>query len=509
MTHQTQTMGKITSVLRVVMLVGVVCIIFLAANFALTVTAVVSNKDVYVNSGKGLVDSSGHELSVRVSSSKMTIYDFPYQGLDNIVKSDAIVVKSGGDKLVLYPGSFEFRAAEYGYELHMTAVDGTTVTWGPPSRFGVDGQLLEPLRATGGRFINIKRPNGEVHVNKQGEGRRLPGLPDGVAYGPSTAKGIQHMTAHCSATINNGDSHYAKVRGWSASSKTTASIGVYLPATTLAVENAVDTPLCQALAGKGMNCFIVEYENLEYFHDDDGFVERATSIGTCIDEICGTAGAGDCAKGLGVWGFSQGGQFAFVVGDYVTWTNNPVTAALSFSGSVHYSQTGWYATHPFAVWNHNTRDDQWASMSPHMAKTARERRRLIMGAHDDVMGGTSVFLSVGQGSTAHVVWGAQHVTGLEDTDCDSTKGFAEGGHGALSCLQGADKNQWGYLLVKASDWGGTFAGHEWFCTHERDDPATGGVTGLQSAFSNPKATGEWALHPNLDWFKTTAENNGH
>jgi len=501
MQNQSQTMGKITSVLRVVMMVGVICVVFLAANFALTVTAVVSNKDVYVNSGN-LVTSSGDRLAVKVAVEQSTIYEFPHQKLETVVKTEGIVVRSGDDKLVLYPAMFEYRKVGSFYELHMQAVDGTTVMWGPPSSFTADGSLArqEGVKPS----IRIRRPDGQTHTNIKGEGRRLPSLPDGIVFGDG-ADGHAHMQAHCSERIANGGfrRHNVAVTGWAALNSggdhdTTAQVAIYLPATGLDVENVVDTPMCQAMADKGVNTFIIEYYNKAYFHTDRAFRNKADELGTCINEVCGTTGAGNCALGVGIFGFSQGGQLAFCVPDYA----EHVTAVLSFSGSVHYGNTDSDRNQDDGY----TRTSQWQTMSAKMSAVGASHRRLIMGATDAVMGSSGSFAGAGQGDMCNVVWGAQHVTGLDAADCGGGGPYGCGKTGPLHCIQ-ADGS--GYYIVRTSDWGGSFSGHEWFCTHENDDPSSGEITGLQTAFTNPDETADWGLSVNLNWLKTSATGAGH
>jgi len=500
MQNQSQTMGKITSVLRVVMMVGVICVVFLAANFALTVTAVVSNKDVYVNSGN-LVTSSGDPLKVKVAMAQSTIYEFPHQKLESVVKTEAIAVRFGDDKLVLYPGMFEYRKVGSFYELHMQAVDGTTITWGPPSSFSADGSLTRQEDAT--PSIRIRRPDGQVHTNIKGEGRRLPSLPDGIAFGDAQ-NGISHAVAHCSARIKNGrwTKHNVLVTGWAATDAQgdhdqAAQVAIYLPATGLEVENVVDTPMCQAMAGKGVNTYIVEYYNQAYFHDDTGFTNRAGELGTCINEICGTTGSGDCLLGVGIFGFSQGGQLAFCVPDYA----EHITAALSFSGSIHYGNSGhdWNKAAGF------TKNSQWNTMSAHMSAVGKSHRRLIMGATDGVMG-SSGSESAGGGEARNIVWGAQRVSGRSDVDCTGTGPYASGATGKMHCIQ-TDGS--GYYIVQATDFGGTFSGHEWFCAHQNDDPIHGVISGLQAFFTNEAETAVWGLHSNLNWLKTAATGSGH
>merc|ERR1712013_303148 len=208
-----------------------------------------------------------------------------------------------------------------------------------------------------------------------------------------------------------------------------------------------------------------EYKNREYFHDDAGFTSRARELGTCIDEICGTTGAGNCGLGVGIFGFSQGGQLAFCVPDYA----QHLTAVLSFSGSIHYGNSHRDADHDDGY----TKNNQWATLSAHMSVVGASHRRLIMGATDGVMGSSGSTETVGGGDASNIVWGAQHVTGRDDADCPPGGPYASVKAGKLHCI-----------LADGSGY------------YENDDPIHGGITGLQSAFTNPTETEDWGLHTN-------------
>jgi len=506
LTSQAHVGKKITSVIRIVLVSAVICVVFLGANFALTVTAVVSNKDVYVSSSKGLVDGNGEQLSVAVAQQAHSIFDLPYQHPRVLVDTDAVIVPDGENMMILYPASFEYSRVEEGYQLKMKANDGTTLTWGPPTMLTPTGALTKPSGTTS---IQVTRADGTSTRKTAGppQTRRLPSWYETTVHHAGSSWGkanpIYNGAAYEMGCTTNVKGHQQRAYGFHPDGDNLVPFAVYLCGTGMSMAmsmgggNPVATGMITQMADRGFMAANLEYDN-DHFpqqcvsSDGDriGWQAKAQEVGDCIHTICINENVLDCNLGVAVYGWSQGGILALLAHD----KNTIIQAALSFDGTVQnmdssYDET-WNADHDAQHQLHMK-----AEMTNCYAQSTldKSKRRILVADQDGIMGG-SVKGQVSGGSAAENIHNAAIAAKrLGDTDCNG--GSYEGVYNCLN--KGA-----GYYVVTHQETQLTM-GHDWFAVASR-----WGYSGLQSTFTDD-TTHEWGAQKTFDWLSLNAKTGGH
>jgi len=472
LTSQNEIGRKVTSIIRVILVCALVCAIFLGANFALTVTAVVSNKDVYVGDGKRLVTSTGNHLEVDVAEREVDIYDFPYQNIRLFAETRVLIVPSGTDTLVLFPSMFSFRQTEHdGVELQMKSADGTTVTWGPPSPMALNGQLSAPM---GSKYITVTKPGGDEVRTPQTDGRRLGGKGGSAITKASSVSGIAEE--HCAFT-NTWTGEAARVHGYTPTGEAGPfPMSVYLSGTGRAFDDVFGIAFTREMAYRHFASVHIEYTAKWYPPTCWAWHNKAQHISNCINWLCNDNYI-NCDLGVAVLGWSQGGQEANLVGDW----NEKVTASLSFSGTIN-----------------NSPADRKSAQTTCFANLGleKDRRRILIGEHDGYMGdqGEADLGSYSRGNPDDVIANALTVSGYAASDCTTT----------YHCLQ-ADGS--GYYVVSFADdlksvkgpWDCS-ACHWWFGGDLEDHSDFSGFT---TTFKDSNAV--WGLNANMNWLANRAK----
>jgi len=511
------TIGKkITSMMRLVVVTALVLMVFLGANFALTVTAVVSNKDVYVNSANGLVDSKGQRLSVTVEEFADSIYDLPYQTARAIADTTILSVADGENRLLLIPSMFEFARGEGGYALSMYTAEGTKVVWGPATDMTSSGVLLRPPIQK--QFVSITRADGRTSKTVRGQSRRMAGFRDEALH--KTNYGGRVIWYHdkatsitCSSALANSDDGYQHAYGFKPQTIPADGLplAVYLCGTGQPLVNQGNwgNPLASAMLWKmadlGFFAVNMEYDNHRFAMVCDrdrapiGWSQKATTIGTCISEICNVK-QGDpdtkCSKGVAMYGWSQGGVLALMAHH----SSSLVTAALSFDGTIQNFDSHWDDIH-----DKDMISEMESCYSTMLQGFPTTSRRVLIGATDGIMGGNGETDSgtYGLGDAQKNAGHAAYVTGA---NCPS----ATPGEVEMHCLSATGS---GYYVVTVDDVGhdsdlAAFLGHWWFATSHTRHDGTFQYNGFQPDFDDETNDAAWGANANFGWLSNTATGTG-
>jgi len=476
-----------------------VCIAFLGANFALTVTAVVSNKDVYVSSGKQMVGSDGHSLQVDVAENSADIFDFPYSDIQTIASAEVLRVTIGDDTVVMFPSMFEFQKRDLGFEMVMRSADGTSLTWGPPSTWKSEGGLMSPI---GKQSLTLKDASGSTRVafKENPEGRKL---------GPKHHGAVIHRSAnhhafdgHCNHLWHGWPQrggHLALLKGYVPDHGATDSVplSVYLAGTTMdfATHSTLGDNMALQMVARGFAAIRIEYNNPTYPGNCDIWETKARRIAGCVSQLCYHHSDNiDCSLGLAMFGWSQGGTLSQIVGNYNH--DYTVSAALSFGGI--------FDNHPTS-----TKNAMVACLVPKLGTPPKERRRILIGEHDTPAGGQGEHLheppewSAGQASV--VIENAKTLMQYDDFDDLSCPGdtmvcLTDDGAGYVVVSWEHDLNQVETFTPQNCD-----ACHWWFGKGQ-SGYRTIHFDGFSDAFSSTTNKAEWGAQANFDWLALTASD---
>jgi len=495
MTSQSQTASRIKAVGRIIMVAALVCTLLLGANFALTVTAVVSNKDVYVNTNsKSLVDPNGEKISVDVTETITSAFDVPYQHMRAIANTQVITVPNGEDTLILKPSMFQYaKVQQHGYELSMKTADGTTLTWGPPTKFGSDGVLMK--LAVGEKSISITTADGKKTKVTAGEGRRLPDYMSAASSWGGDYKG-HDIDIGCARNIHGTSTwttHQQQVYGYTPDTGTAPwPLAIYLAGTNSAMHNSMADMQVHAMKDLGWVAVQIEYDDQSFkwiCGDPDvgsGWRGAAKEVADCLDEICAheTSYIG-CGSGVAVYGWSQGGILSLFVG----FANAKVTAVLSFDGTILNSDGRWDR------WHHTTNAAVMETCFTDHQTPGNTRNRIIVAAKDGYMGGDgSVNAHPPVYGTGDPADNAANAATASGHSCKAADGSDE-----MTCL---DSYGAGYVVVTEADSKISFLGHWWFA----DADENGLFTGWNAKFK--KGKGEWGKAKTFGFLDTRGKQTG-
>jgi len=476
--------SRIKAVGRITLVAALVCTLLLGANFALTVTAVVSNKDVYVNTDlKGLVTANGERISVDVTERITSVFEVPYQHMRVIANTQMITIPRGEDILILKPSMFQFSKVQHGYELSMKTADGTTLTWGPPTQFGSNGVLTKAAIAE--RSISITMATGEITKMTGDEGRRLPEYTSSASSWGSD-KHDHDVNIGCSQNVKGNSlwgNHQQVVHGYTPHKHGDGPwpLAVYLAGTHADMDSSMADLQVHAMVDLGWVGVQIEYNDRMMKWNCDGWRLVARQVSSCIDEVCSheTSYIG-CSSGVAVYGWSQGGIVALFVGT----PSDKITAALSFDGTIHNFHHDW----------HGDNVDVMTTCFAQHKSLSNTRNRIIVGAKDGYMGGDGDVDS-GTYGTGDPQTNAANAAIASGHTCDN----ADGTH-MMTCL---DSYGAGYVVVTEAESQITFLGHWWFAI--ADD--AGVFTGWNAKFAKSQA--EWGKKKTFGFLDTRGKDSGH
>jgi len=499
--NQRELGKKITSMSRVVLVFAMGLIIILGANFALTLTAIVQNKDVYVGAGNHLVDKDGGTLAVSVAEKTMSLFEFPYSDINAITSTRVLIVPTDEEKLIVFPSTFEFAKQDGNkYSFSMKTADGSSLTWEPATPLKADGVLQSPFGAVS---IALKRPDGRVTQVREPQGY------EGRKLGPKHHGAVIHRSAnhhafdgHCNHLWHGWPQrggHLALLKGYVPDHGATDSVplSVYLAGTTMdfATHSTLGDNMALQMVARGFAAIRIEYNNPTYPGNCDIWETKARRIAGCVSQLCYHHSDNiDCSLGLAMFGWSQGGTLSQIVGNYNH--DYTVSAALSFGGI--------FDNHPTS-----TKNAMVACLVPKLGTPPKERRRILIGEHDTPAGGQGEHLheppewSAGQASV--VIENAKTLMQYDDFDDLSCPGdtmvcLTDDGAGYVVVSWEHDLNQVETFTPQNCD-----ACHWWFGKGQ-SGYRTIHFDGFSDAFSSTTNKAEWGAQANFDWLALTASD---
>eukprot|EP00931_Biecheleriopsis_adriatica_P006674 TRINITY_DN10803_c0_g1_i2.p1 TRINITY_DN10803_c0_g1~~TRINITY_DN10803_c0_g1_i2.p1 ORF type:complete len:347 (+),score=50.60 TRINITY_DN10803_c0_g1_i2:91-1131(+) len=249
-------------------------------------------------------------------------------------------------------------------------------------------------------------------------------------------------------------------------------LAIYLQGTYMPYSHPMSVEMLEQMVQRGFVAVNIHYSNMRYPGGNcQVFETKASNVASCVDQMCEHAKV-DCSLGLAVYGYSQGGQVAALLGNYTTHT---VTAQLSISSSI--------ISHGTTSAGVSFSDTQAECFQ---LKLPRNKRRILIGDKDDHFGGKGAY---GSGQAEEVIAMCQLALGLRPSDCADQ----------MRCLQ---EDGSGYYVATMNETG-TFMSHMWFIDL---DYTTYAIQGLSSYFKNPpNADDPWGAQASFDWLASTAK----